>query len=229
MEEASAGACPYLEAVARFMMFMFMFETYLDIRQHAALKLSNLPAPLKGVVSQDKFEKARAYSLDKSRFHFVLAPVNIVEESAVLLLGLLPWAWYASESVVRGLGFDETSEVLHTLCIFCGHHVVDPGSGTAVFAVFHVRDRGAAWVQQADHLVVLEGHGGGVGAHGGCWPSHRGGNYFHRAEWRSIPGTLVVGVHVAALARGDGFVSDSHRASVQQIHPVARGTASCQD
>lgn len=54
-----------VSGTAGFMVVMYLFETYLDIRQHAALKLSSLPAPLKGVVSQDKFEKARAYSLDK--------------------------------------------------------------------------------------------------------------------------------------------------------------------
>lgn len=44
---------------------MYIFETYLDIRQHAALKLPTLPRPLVGVISQEKFEKSRAYSLDK--------------------------------------------------------------------------------------------------------------------------------------------------------------------
>lgn len=51
--------------LAGFMIFMYGFETFLDIRQHKALKLPTLPGPLKGVVSQEKFEKARAYSLDK--------------------------------------------------------------------------------------------------------------------------------------------------------------------
>lgn len=50
---------------AGFMTFMYFFETYLDLRQYSALKLPTLPPSLVGVVSQDKFEKARAYSLDK--------------------------------------------------------------------------------------------------------------------------------------------------------------------
>ena len=50
---------------AGFMILMYIFETYLDIRQHAALKLPSLPKPLEGVVSQEKFERSRAYSLDK--------------------------------------------------------------------------------------------------------------------------------------------------------------------
>lgn len=48
-----------------FMICMYFFETYLDLRQHKILALPTLPATLKGVVSDEKFGKARAYSLDK--------------------------------------------------------------------------------------------------------------------------------------------------------------------
>ena len=48
-----------------FMILVYFFETYLDLRQHAALKLTTLPKTLVGVISQEKFEKSRAYSLDK--------------------------------------------------------------------------------------------------------------------------------------------------------------------
>lgn len=47
------------------MILMYFFETYLDLRQHAALKLPKLPKTLEGVISQEKFEKSRGYSLDK--------------------------------------------------------------------------------------------------------------------------------------------------------------------
>lgn len=53
-----------------FMILMYIFETYLDVRQHAALKLPTLPKSLEGVISQEKFEKSRAYSLDKRFAHF---------------------------------------------------------------------------------------------------------------------------------------------------------------
>lgn len=53
------------------MILMYIFETYLDKRQHAALKLPTLPKPLEGLISQEKFEKSRAYSLDK-RFVLIL-------------------------------------------------------------------------------------------------------------------------------------------------------------
>ena len=52
------------------MILMYVFETYLDLRQHAAHKLPNLPKTLEGVISQEKFEKSRAYSIDKRYFYF---------------------------------------------------------------------------------------------------------------------------------------------------------------
>jgi len=51
--------------ISGFMILMYIFESYLDLRQHKALKLPTLPKSLEGVISQEKFEKSRAYSLDK--------------------------------------------------------------------------------------------------------------------------------------------------------------------
>lgn len=104
-----------------FMIVMYVFETYLDLRQLTALKLPTLPKTLVGVISQEKFEKSRAYSLDKrfllnliyklcyfpiilglltlrmfifySYFHFVHEFVTILMDSAILFFGILPWFW----------------------------------------------------------------------------------------------------------------------------------------
>lgn len=108
-------AFPYLEAVVGFMILMYFFETYLDLRQHTALKIPKLPPPLVGVVSQEKFEKARAYSLDKSHFHFVHAAVTILEDSAILVYGALPWLWERTYMVVEKVGLDPDNEIYHTL------------------------------------------------------------------------------------------------------------------
>ena len=101
--------------------------------------------------------------------------------------------------------------------------------GAAVFFVFHVCDRGAPWVQQANDMVILPGHVHRAGAHGGGWAAHRGGNYRDCAEGRAVSGTVLVGVHVAAVARDDGAVSRAHRAFVQQIYASAGGAAPRQD
>lgn len=70
LKSSKAGIIVNTFPFAGFMVLMYIFETYLDIRQHAALKLPSLPKPLEGVVSQEKFEKSRAYSLDKRSVFF---------------------------------------------------------------------------------------------------------------------------------------------------------------
>ncbi|XP_010919128.1 CAAX prenyl protease 1 homolog [Elaeis guineensis] len=113
-------ALPYLEAVLGFMILMYIFETYLDIRQHAALKLPSLPKPLEGVVSQEKFERSRAYSLDKSQFHFVHEAVTILMDTAILYLGILPWFWKKSGDLVAYMGLNAENEIIHTLSFLAG-------------------------------------------------------------------------------------------------------------
>ncbi|RRT57894.1 hypothetical protein B296_00027467 [Ensete ventricosum] len=102
------------------MIFMYFFETYLDIRQHAALKLTNLPKPLEAVISQEKFERARAYSIDKSCFHFIHEAVTILMDTAILYFGILPWFWKVSGNLVAYLGLDAENEIMHTLSFLAG-------------------------------------------------------------------------------------------------------------
>ncbi|ERM96188.1 CAAX prenyl protease 1 homolog [Amborella trichopoda] len=113
-------ALPYMESVVGFMVLMYIFETYLDLRQHAALKLPTLPRPLHGVVSQDKFEKSQAYSLDKSHFHFIHGVVTIVMDVSILLFGVLPWFWQKSEAVLVYMGLNPENEIVHTLAFLAG-------------------------------------------------------------------------------------------------------------
>ncbi|KAG6748144.1 hypothetical protein POTOM_048045 [Populus tomentosa] len=103
-----------------FMILVYFFETYLDLRQRAALKLPTLPKTLVGVISQEKFEKSRAYSLDKSHFNFVHEFVTILLDSAILFYGILPWFWKKSGSFVVLAGFNEENEILHTLAFLAG-------------------------------------------------------------------------------------------------------------
>ncbi|GAB2271745.1 CAAX prenyl protease 1 [Dionaea muscipula] len=111
---------PYLEAVVGFMILVYIFETYLDLRQHAALKLPTLPKPLVGVISQEKFKKSRAYTLDKSNFHFVHEFVSIILESAILYFGILPWFWKKSGEFLLHVGLNSENEIFHTLSFLAG-------------------------------------------------------------------------------------------------------------
>ncbi|XP_004229884.1 CAAX prenyl protease 1 homolog [Solanum lycopersicum] len=113
-------AFPYLEAVVGFMILMYIFESYLDVRQHAAHKLPTLPKPLVGVISQEKFEKSRAYSLDKSYFHFIHEFVTIIMDSSILYFRILPWFWKRSGEFLVFLGLNAENEIFHTLSFLAG-------------------------------------------------------------------------------------------------------------
>ncbi|XP_006339615.1 CAAX prenyl protease 1 homolog [Solanum tuberosum] len=113
-------AFPYLEAVVGFMILMYLFESYLDVRQHAAHKLPTLPKPLVGVISQEKFEKSRAYSLDKSYFHFIHEFVTILMDSSILYFRILPWFWKRSGEFLVYLGLNAENEIFHTLSFLAG-------------------------------------------------------------------------------------------------------------
>ncbi|WCJ22725.1 hypothetical protein M5689_004799 [Euphorbia peplus] len=113
-------AFPYMEAVLGVMIFMYIFETYLDFRQHKALKLPTLPKTLEGVIGQEKFKKARDYSLEKSHFNLVHNFVTILLDSAILYYGILPWFWKTAESFVLSVGLNPENEILHTLAFLAG-------------------------------------------------------------------------------------------------------------
>ncbi|CAN1160062.1 CAAX prenyl protease 1 homolog [Linum perenne] len=110
-----AGAASEICLCPSFMIVMYIFETYLDLRQLAAYKLLTLPRPLQGVISQEKLEKSRAYSLDKSYFSFVHDFVSIVLDSAILWYGILPWVWKKSENFLVSVGLNAENEIIHTL------------------------------------------------------------------------------------------------------------------
>ncbi|CAI9101985.1 OLC1v1000166C1 [Oldenlandia corymbosa var. corymbosa] len=103
-----------------FMILVYIFESYLDLRQHSALKLPTLPKPLVGLISQEKFEKSRAYSLDKSIFHFVHEFVTVLMDSAILFFGILPWFWKKSGEYLVFAGLNADNEILHTLAFLAG-------------------------------------------------------------------------------------------------------------
>ncbi|KAJ4956960.1 hypothetical protein NE237_013743 [Protea cynaroides] len=113
-------AFPYMETVVGFMILMYIFETYLDLRQHTALKLPTLPKPLVGVISQEKFEKSRAYSIDKSYFHFVHEAVNVLMDTVILYFGFLPWFWKLSGEFLVYIGLNPENEIVHTLAFLAG-------------------------------------------------------------------------------------------------------------
>ena len=51
----------YLEYVLLFKLFIYVFETYLDLRQYRRFKQSERPENIRAIVSEDDFSKSQAY------------------------------------------------------------------------------------------------------------------------------------------------------------------------
>jgi hypothetical protein len=52
---------PYFYFVFGFINLAYIFETYLDYRQHLKYSVTKLPAKLAGLVKQEVFEKSQRY------------------------------------------------------------------------------------------------------------------------------------------------------------------------
>lgn len=61
---------------------------------------------------KEKFDKSRAYGLDKSRFGFVTSVYGQLESTAFLLLGYMPFCWTVSGSLLEHFNFDPSNEIL---------------------------------------------------------------------------------------------------------------------
>ena len=62
---SSFSSLPYLQAVLLFDLAVYIFHTYLDVRQLRAIKLPNPPDALKEVTDPKEFRKTQSYQLDK--------------------------------------------------------------------------------------------------------------------------------------------------------------------
>ncbi|KAG6610683.1 CAAX prenyl protease 1 [Phytophthora cinnamomi] len=154
----SASPVPYFQAALVFMTLVFVFETYLDVRQHRKLHDKKFPQPLAEAIeglgsysfkkkeektekeeeeeegegdktqkqekettlleaTRAKFDKSRAYGLDKSTFGFVSGGYNQLEATAFLLLGYLPFAWTMSGKALLALGLDADNEIYRALML----------------------------------------------------------------------------------------------------------------
>ncbi|CAM9302219.1 unnamed protein product [Scytosiphon promiscuus] len=120
-ENAERSDYPFLLLFVGFTIFVFIMETYLDLRQHRNLKAKTAPSALLEVLDtvdkdnegleavskvKSKFSASQAYGLDKSRFHFFDSTFELVLGLASNLLGWMPWLWDVSAGLVSngGLG-----------------------------------------------------------------------------------------------------------------------------
>jgi len=101
----------YFLSVLGFMWIAFLWERYLDFRQRAKLLEKERPKAITEFVSQEKFDKAQSYGLDKSSFGLVKSLVSILEDSLSLWFGVLPFLWSYSNQLLAKFGYSDAYEV----------------------------------------------------------------------------------------------------------------------
>ncbi|KAG0702076.1 CAAX prenyl protease 1 [Chionoecetes opilio] len=98
----------------------YMWEEYLAYRQRRVYReRKDPPAELKDLMEKDSYDKARAYSIDKSNFGLISGGFDQVLGTAVMVLGGYPVLWGASGKVAEWLGFPAGAEIPQTV-VFVG-------------------------------------------------------------------------------------------------------------
>lgn len=99
---------------------IYLWETYLDYRQHKKLCEKNRPAEIVEIVDEEKFEKAQAYGRDKSSFAFFKGVISMLEGSAILWYGGIPYAWGKSAELLQSVaGYGSEYEISVSLVFLC--------------------------------------------------------------------------------------------------------------
>ncbi|VUZ48681.1 unnamed protein product [Hymenolepis diminuta] len=111
-------------SIITFVWLLFGWETYLNLRQiSVAKKTAKRPQQIEKIMSEEDFDKARRYSIDKMNFEVVSSFYNIISMSVVLHFGLIAWAWNISKGHLlrldayfsHALGATKDSDILFAL------------------------------------------------------------------------------------------------------------------
>jgi STE24 endopeptidase len=125
---------PYLGLTILFGIMMFLFESYIDIRQlQNFYTIKTLPKEIKGVVSEDTFKKSSHYGGDKLFFSRFESVFSFVFALVLLLAGWFPYAWdlslvcteYTSNNLLKRELSPLQNEILTTIIFVVLTSIVD--------------------------------------------------------------------------------------------------------
>jgi len=105
--------------VIAFITIIYVWETYIKIRQYKKICNSKIPKQLEEHVDEEKLAKSKAYQKDNFKFAFVTDALDVIETILIFKFNLLPLLWSFSESILIKFGYNSEYEILHSL-IFIG-------------------------------------------------------------------------------------------------------------
>ncbi|GAB5356896.1 hypothetical protein AAMO2058_000327800 [Amorphochlora amoebiformis] len=107
---------PYLEASMGFTLCVYVFETYLELRQYKLYQISERPKDLRHLISEKQFQRAQDYNADKAKFRMFKTVFVEVESFLLIMCLVYPFLW---NGIPIWFGVSEDSELKRTL-IFQG-------------------------------------------------------------------------------------------------------------
>ncbi|KAG0316090.1 CAAX prenyl protease 1 [Dissophora globulifera] len=117
--QPDTGAFPYKASVLGFMYIVFLWEEYLRYRHYRNLRSKIPPKALKEYVSEEQFQKAQAYGLDKTGFGFVESIFNQIQSTLTIVFDFLPWLWGLSGDVMfKMTGYGSEYEITQSIIFF---------------------------------------------------------------------------------------------------------------
>ena len=106
-----------------FLVLVYLFETYIDYRQHRLYFVTTKPPQLTWVTPQ-QFVLAQEYGLDKSKLAFASSAFSTVKLLTFLLLGLYPRLWELSGELAASIGLSQ-SVMAQSLIFFSIEQTLD--------------------------------------------------------------------------------------------------------
>lgn len=99
----------YFWLTLAFTVAIFLFESYLDLRQYARFSGAKLPEELTKFVKDEVFSKSISYKSDQFRFKIAESYFSFAQVLVMSLLGYLPYTWDQAISLTTKMGLIEES------------------------------------------------------------------------------------------------------------------------
>ena len=181
---------PYVSTVLVLSISIFLFQQYVNSRQHCKLKEKKVPEKLRKIIKPEEYEKARLYSIDKSNFNFVSDFCGLFN-LAYFLFQFYPKIWTCSgDLAIKYLG--NRSEISQSL-IFLGVNVVIGKIQSLPFEIYmtFVIEKRHGFNKQTVGLffsdmvksLILQAVLGGPFVAAFIWVVRRFGDNFYLAVW----------------------------------------------
>ncbi|CAD6227842.1 GSCOCG00006300001-RA-CDS [Cotesia congregata] len=97
---------------------IYFWELYLSLRQRKLMqKLTSLPASLGGLMTEDLYQKARIYALDKNAYSNIHDLFATVVNTVVVLTYAFYYYWQWGLMMTKFLGLDTSNEIIVSACV----------------------------------------------------------------------------------------------------------------